>query len=123
MALGWRWIALGPLSWACGQLYFTVIDNFTAISPYPSWSDLGYLGFDICLGVGIWLIGNLGKGCQVDLRFPLDALMISLAGGALYWKATLGSWTSLQTFQPWLALAYPLGDLMLLLLAVLLPWF
>ncbi|WP_456832145.1 putative bifunctional diguanylate cyclase/phosphodiesterase [Deinococcus sp. UYEF24] len=119
VALGWRCVALGAASWAGGQLYFTVLDNFTDISPYPSLSEVGFLGFDVLVGVGLWLIGNIGKGHRVDLRFPLDALMISLAGGALYWKITLGGASSLPTFQHWLALAYPLGDLLLLLLAVL----
>ncbi|WP_407571730.1 putative bifunctional diguanylate cyclase/phosphodiesterase [Deinococcus altitudinis] len=118
-ARGWRWFALGTLSWAAGQMYFTVLDNFTAFPPYPSLADLGFFGLIVCFGIGTILLGDVGKGQRVDLRFPLDAMMICLTIGLLYWKLVLEVDAHPHGFQPWIALAYPLGDLVVLLMATL----
>lgn len=118
-ATGWRWFALGTLSWAAGQLSFTVLDNFTAVPPYPSLADLGYFGLIVCFAVGIAFLGDVGQGQRVDYRFPLDAMMIFLTAGSLYWKLILGAGIHPHGFQPWIALAYPLGDLLVLMMAIL----
>ncbi|ULH13856.1 EAL domain-containing protein (plasmid) [Deinococcus sp. KNUC1210] len=119
VAWGWRFFSFGLLSWSVGQLYFAVLDNFTSISPYPSFADVGYFGLALCFAVGLWLVGEIGKGQRGDVRFTLDAVMISLATGLLYWNLILRASPHPFEYQPWIALAYPLGDLILLMMAVL----
>lgn len=102
-----------------GQICFTVLNNFTASPPYPSPADFGFFGLIVCFGVGVVCFSDVGNGQRVDLRFPLDATMICLTVGALYWKLVLGVDARPHGFHPWLAMGYPLGDLVVLLMATL----
>ncbi|MFC4456282.1 putative bifunctional diguanylate cyclase/phosphodiesterase [Deinococcus sonorensis] len=122
VAQGWRLFALGVFSWAAGQLTYAGLDTLTTFKPYPSLADLGYLGLIPCFALGLWRLGGLRNGRPLDPRLLLDAAMLGLVLVSLYWTLLLGPSLAHQRGTAWqltIALSYPLGDLALLLLAVL----
>ena len=114
----WMWIAAGIFAWTFGDLYYTLALQNLASQPFPSFADIGYLGFyvPVFVGVGllvrssviefagvVWLDGLIG-GCTVC------ALATGLVLGPV-WRSSTGSFAAVAT-----NLAYPAGDALLLAL-------
>jgi diguanylate cyclase (GGDEF)-like protein len=118
--LAWSLLALGIAAFAAGDIYYTVALEGIANVPTPSWSDAGYLTLYPCaftmiallvrshvrhLRTSVWLDGAIG------------ALAIAAVGAALVLdpviQATHGSFAAVAT-----NLAYPLGDLALIMLVI-----
>ena len=61
----WVWIAAGIFAWTFGDIYYTVALQDLASQPFPSFADLGYLGFYVPVFVGLGLLVRV-----VRRRFP-----------------------------------------------------
>jgi signal transduction histidine kinase/ActR/RegA family two-component response regulator len=119
----WLWWSAGLFCWYLGDLVWT---NYTLLSgvelPFPSWADLPYLLFYLVVLVGTLQL--LPKGTQTFDRLRLlgDVLVVLLGALALLWapvfQPVLES-SDLNLLGRFLSLAYPVGDLMLLIALVL----
>ncbi|MGX6608415.1 putative bifunctional diguanylate cyclase/phosphodiesterase [Micromonosporaceae bacterium Da 78-11] len=121
--LGWALLAAGCLSWGLGNFYWSVnelVVHSTVL--FPSFADAGFLLFPVLGAAGLWLIsGQASAGSRLTVL--LDALIAGSAMFAVGWAVTVRStWhagaDSLVAFT--VSLAYPVGDIVLATIAVLL---
>jgi two-component system cell cycle response regulator len=118
--LTWLMVGLGITSFAAGDAYFTfALANLDPI-PYPSLSDVGYIGLYplVYLGLGVLL---RERTLDVNRSFWLDGtiagLTVAAVAAALLFPTIIdttgGDWWTIVT-----NLAYPLGDLGLLIIVL-----
>lgn len=114
--LAWCLIGLGVLAWAFGELYYSVVLWTESNPPVPSPADGGYLLFaPLCL-VGLIVLVRERTGA-LPMALWTDGLTTSLSVGALsaalVFQQALSheSGTAITVAT---ALAYPLGDMVLL---------
>ncbi len=125
-------ISCGLISWGLGQMVWSYYANFgIATIPYPSFADLGYI-----LAVPFWLFGMVNLSKTTGTRFGLKktgskymVILLSLAiammsyfllivvarGGALFPEIE----TSLTFAKLILDIGYPMGDVLILTLSLL----
>jgi two-component system cell cycle response regulator len=113
-------ISAGLLAWALGDLYYTVFYSSLKNPPFPSFDDALYLSFyPLCfLGLGLLVRAQFRDASPV---LWLDGLIAGLGLSALaaglalepILAATGGSFATVAT-----NLAYPVGDLLLILIAL-----
>jgi diguanylate cyclase (GGDEF)-like protein len=116
----WAAIGLGIAAFAAGDMYFSfVLINENPV-PYPSLSDAGYLGLYplVYLGVGLLL---RDRTLQANRSFWLDGTIAGLtvaAVGAALLFGTIVDTTGGDFWTVATNLAYPLGDLGLLVIVL-----
>ena len=114
----WLFVSLADLSFLLGEATWLYLENFLGIRPFPSWADAGYLLFYPLMMAGLLSLVDRFQSGEEQLNFWLDAGVILIAGGSVLWYFLLGpiadasDGSSLKTV---LSLAYPIGDLVLLL--------
>ena len=119
--LAWGLVGGGLLAWAAADIYNTLVLAKLDDPPYPSIADAGWLVYYPTSYVAVLLLARR-RDVRVPLGVWLDGVIASLAFAAL---------TSALLFEPILSaavdgataaivtnLAYPVGDLLLLLLIV-----
>jgi two-component system, cell cycle response regulator len=112
-------IGLGLLTWALGDLYYTLFYAGLQNPPFPSFDDALYLSFYPLCYVGL---GLLIRARFRDVRGAtwLDGLIAGLGLSAVAAGAVLGpilSHTGASVAEVATNLAYPVGDLLLFLVA------
>ena len=118
--LAWIAVALGILSFAVGDIYFSFWLAKLDSPPYPSFADAGYIGLYplIYLGLGL-LLRN--RTLEANRSFWLDGtiagLTVAALGAALLFNTIVDTtggdfWTIVTN------LSYPLGDLGLLVIVL-----
>jgi two-component system cell cycle response regulator len=116
------WLALGAaiLVWAAAEIYWTLYIDGNATAPYPSPADAGYLAFYPFAVLGLYLLVK-AHAKQLDQRLWMDGTIAALGtaalGTALIFEF-VSERTSGTTVEVMTTLAYPLGDVILLALAV-----
>ena len=122
-------ISLGGVSWGIGQMFWSLYYNiFQKVEvPYPSLSDVGYsLSFPF-LAIGLISLSK-ATGARFSLRHPggkLLALFITIAASvAAYYLLIVVARGGVIDFTEgglklFFDLAYPLGDLVILLFSLL----
>jgi two-component system, cell cycle response regulator len=118
--LAWLAVGLGITFFAAGDAYFSfaLADNETI--PYPSFADAGYIALYplIYLGLGLLL---RGRTLQENRSFWLDGtiagLTVAALGAALLFSTIIDT-TGGATLTVATNLAYPLGDLGLLVIVL-----
>ncbi|MGY1829163.1 diguanylate cyclase domain-containing protein [Geodermatophilus sp. SYSU D01180] len=118
----WALLALACTSWGAGQAYWTVLAT-RGEAPFPSLADVGFLGF--CLfAVPALVLHPAGGGRTGRLQRLLDAVMTTGAVGLVSWQTALGAVLRDDTGHHvgirLLLAAYPVTDVVLVVLAVLL---
>jgi diguanylate cyclase (GGDEF)-like protein len=120
---GWILLAAGCLSWGAGNLTWSINEYLLhAEKLFPSPADIGFLIFPVAGTAGFWLIsGRSSLGSRLTLF--MDGLIVTGALFAVSWVVTLRSVfaagaDSVPAFA--VSLAYPIGDLVLATMAVLL---
>jgi diguanylate cyclase (GGDEF)-like protein len=116
------WLAIGGaiISWAAGEVYWTttILDNPTP--PYPSPADIGYLAYYPLAVAGLALLVR-ARARELDWRLWMDAAIAALGtaalGTAFVFDYVAGQ-TAGTSSQVATTLAYPLGDIAVLSLAV-----
>lgn len=113
----WRLIALGSLLYWIGGLFWTYYEVILHTNPFPSWADAGYLSF-YPLVLGGLLSFPVAPHTKTDrVKFWLDIGIVLLGGGMAIWYFILRPTAQVEYSGPLpavLALAYPVGDLVLL---------
>jgi diguanylate cyclase len=120
---GWALLALGCLDWGLGNFYWSWNELVVhAEVLFPSLADPGYLMFPLLGAVGLWLIsGWTSAGSRFTVL--LDGLIAGSALFAVGWAVTVRSvWEAGAdtTFAFVVSMAYPVGDIVLATMAVLL---
>ena len=118
----WSWsaMAVGCGMWSIGQvvwLELTLTDSYA----YPSPADSAFLLFPVMACVALLLHPGTGEAQRV--RRVLDALMTSLAVGLIIWRTAMNDVVAAVGAADGLTravtLAYPVLDVLLLVLSVL----
>ena len=118
--VAWWLIAAAMLSWTLGEIYYTTVLHGARSVPVPSPADIGYLGVYPLAFAGLMLLMRERTG-HVSPTIWVDGVIAALVVGALacavVFEAVLhtvgGRPISIAT-----NLAYPLGDMLLLLVVV-----
>jgi diguanylate cyclase (GGDEF)-like protein len=118
---GWALIGAGAGAWALGQLiwcYYELIKGRNL--PYPSLADVFYL-----LALPLMIAGMLAlfTAQRGTVRALLDALIVSTSLLFVSWALIIGPNMDVQQgsgFRAALGLAYPIGDVALVTMAVIL---
>ena len=125
-----RWKPAQPMAWymiAAGQLLFSIGDAVNHYRewvlktevPVPSVGDPFYLVFYPLLAAGLLLVRGRAPGR--DAASLIDATIITTGIGMLSWVFLIGPYVRLPDLsldQRLVSIAYPLGDLLLLAVAV-----
>ncbi len=123
-------ISMGLITWGIGQMFWSLYYNWLMQIeiPYPSLADVGYI-----LSWPLWTIGTINlsyaTGAKFSLKnirgkvllFTLPVLLISLSYYLLIIVARQGLLSDFEggAFKVFFDLAYPIGDVVILALAVL----
>jgi hypothetical protein len=118
----WLFLSLGTGSWAVGEIvwsYYELLANRE--TPFPSIADAGFLLFPVLAAVGLlqWPSSALRGGAR--WRTLLDGILVAGSLFVISWVTTLGATVHAGGATPFayaVSLAYPLSDLVLLTLAV-----
>ncbi|MBP2328335.1 diguanylate cyclase (GGDEF)-like protein [Kibdelosporangium banguiense] len=135
-----RWwrvlIAVGMFGWSCGQCiwsWYQLVENKGL--PSPSLADVGYLSFPVFALPALFVLAKARRQrgtrptqwtTHFGMAVVLDGLVVTGSLFILVWTAALG--TVVQASAPdalaWaVAIAYPLSDLVVVVVAVLLVVF
>lgn len=117
-AFGWFFIALANISFSLGSILWLYYENILGEQPFPSLADAGYLPFYPLMLAGLLLLVEKMRSAEERLNFSLDASVIVIGGGMVVWYFLLGPIARAgddDTLKTALSLAYPVGDLVLLL--------
>ena len=118
--LAWLAVGAGIASFAAGDVYYTLFLADDDTVPYPSFADAGYIGLYPLVYVGLGLMLR-GRTLAANRSFWLDGTIAGLAVGAIgaallfgtIVDTTGGDWRVVGT-----NLAYPLGDLGLMVIVL-----
>ena len=114
----WWYFAAGQLLFVIGDVLYAVIDVVLHQSPFPSVADGFYLGGYPVLAVGL-LILIRGRISGRDRAGLIDAAIIATGLGLLSWTflmKPIAADPSLSLPERLISLAYPLGDVLLLVM-------
>lgn len=118
----WLLLALGTGSWTAGQAVWTWYEVVVGVVvPFPGLADIGFLAFPLLTSAGLllWLSGEHLVGRTRDV---LDGAVIAGSLLVVSWATTLGQVAAdgeASTAALWLALAYPVSDVLMLTVVVL----
>jgi diguanylate cyclase (GGDEF)-like protein len=120
------WLSFGVAcgAWASGQAVWSWYELVVARDvPFPSWADAGFLCFPVFGAIGLITLGSGRVHFGSRARATLDGLLVAVSLFGLSWLTALGGVvrdSGQSAFAVAIAVAYPVGDLVLLSLAVLL---
>ena len=122
LAVTWGLVAAGVWAWALGEAVWSVYElALKEEVPFPSAADGGFLAMPVLAGAGLLLWPTSRAGRRDRISALLDGVIIASALLMLSWSlnlvATGGTNDLLATV---IGAAYPLGDVLLASLAVLL---
>jgi diguanylate cyclase len=117
------WIAMtaGLAGWTVGEVLWIYFESVVHESPFPSLADAGYLMFPIGAAVAMALF-PVGYTGHSRARFALDGLIVAGALFEISWVLVLRSIfesDGRSVFETALALAYPVSDIVIVTIAVL----
>jgi diguanylate cyclase (GGDEF)-like protein len=116
LAAGTFFAAVGDLIWAHDEL---IVGRQT---PFPSIADASYLMFPVFTGAGLLLRPVRSRAPRPALRLLIDGALVAGSLFALSWVTALGAVARVGADGPLalaVALAYPITDVMLLTITVL----
>jgi diguanylate cyclase (GGDEF)-like protein len=118
----WLLLALSCASWCAGQAYWSWL-SARGEAPFPSLADAGFLGFAV-LAVLALVVHPAGGGRTGLWQRVLDSVMTCGAVSLLSWETALGAVLAADNgyndFARALLVAYPVADMAMVVLAVLL---
>ena len=114
----WVVVALGVATFASGDISYDVLTEFLhEQNPYPSIADVFYLATYVLLAAGLIMMVRSRRRRDSDSGAALDALIITSGIGALSWIYLIQPYayaTDLGMLSKLTSIAYPLGDILLL---------
>jgi diguanylate cyclase (GGDEF)-like protein/PAS domain S-box-containing protein len=115
----WGWLSVAYLAFWLGDMIFVWYAQMSGEVPFPSLADVAYLAYYPLLLLGLLSFPRVIGSRTEQIRFWLDAATIALGGAMVVWYfvlgpiATAGAGDDLASIV--LSVAYPVGDLVLLL--------
>jgi signal transduction histidine kinase len=114
--LPWYLLAAGTGLWLTGDLTYTYFEQVLHIYPFPSITDVFYLGayFFFAGGVHLMVRRHLPKGDRSPL---IDAAIITIGVGVLAWMFLMEPYAHDQNLTTWeklVSMAYPVSDVLVL---------
>ena len=111
----WLLLTASMLSWGLGQAAWTYFESIAHQSPFPSVADLGYL-LTVPFAVAAMLTFPAHERGLTLLRVLVDGITVALATLGVSWLLVLGHVAQSSTggLELVLALAYPVGDVIIL---------
>ena len=115
-------IGAGATGWSCGQgiwSYYELLGHRE--TPFPSLADAGFLSFPVLALVGLLVRRTAGFGRHRHTRALLDGLLVAGSLFLVSWATALGQVYAAgadSTFAAVVSMAYPVGDLLLLTLTL-----
>jgi diguanylate cyclase (GGDEF)-like protein len=116
--LAWRVIALGCGAWTAGECTWFYLEVLRHAQPFPSIADGFYLTFYPCMFVGLALFPMRSTRRDRRLAFALDTATVMIASAMAVWYLVIAPTAATHQnswFAEVLSLAYPAGDLILVL--------
>jgi diguanylate cyclase (GGDEF)-like protein len=121
---GWFAMALALVGWGAGQAYWSWSEIIAkAETPFPSAADFGFLIFPLAAAVAVVSFQRGTSLGRARVRAVSDGLIVATALFLLSWALILGPIYQTggdTTFAFAVALAYPIGDLVVVALVFLL---
>jgi diguanylate cyclase len=121
---GWFAMAVALVGWGAGQAYWSWSEIIAkAATPFPSMADLGFLVFPLAAAVAVVSFQRGTSFGRARLRAVSDGLIVATALFILSWALVLGPIYQAggdSSFAFVVALAYPIGDLVVMALVFLL---
>lgn len=118
--LPWYLFAAGSLSFAVGEVLFWIYEDVLGRVPFPSAADAFFLlGYPFFAGALLLLLRSRAPGR--DWSSLIDASIITTSAAVVVWVFLMQPYfgdESLSLVERLLSCAYPLGDLLLLAVAV-----
>ncbi|MEP6696918.1 MAG: EAL domain-containing protein [Pseudonocardiales bacterium] len=119
----WAAVTIALAAWGAGELVWSYNDLVAdRASLFPSWADAGYLVFPVAAMVALWCYPGAGSGTHARTRLVLDGAIAAASLLVLSWVTTLGAVLHAggdSAFAFAVSLSYPLSDLALLTVAIL----
>lgn len=116
--LAWCLVALAHGASIVGTTLWIYFENYLGVQPFPSWADAGYLAYYPLMMAGLLLLVEKMRSAEERISFALDSSVILVGGGVVIWYFLLRPISQASdgdTLTTILSLAYPIGDLVLLL--------
>jgi len=121
-ARAWRWLAAGCGTWALASVVWVVYElALGRLAPFPSYADVGYIGYVIPMAVGLRLLPRASRLRTSRLRSNLDAAVIMSSLLFLSWSLVLRMVFRAPAAHQWYrmdAMAYPGVDAVLVTLVL-----
>ena len=114
----WLLLAAALACFAAGQLSFLIAAKLSVVLPFPSFADVLYLSTFPLIAAGL-LIFVYWRTPDGDRRSLIDALTLTVGLALLSWAFLIRPYvhdSTLSGLQKSVAIAYPLGDVLLLAL-------
>ena len=123
-ARAWAAMAVATLGWGLGQAYWSWQEIVAEHDvPFPSWADAGYLVFPVGAAAAVLLLQPRIAGGRSRTRAVFDGLMVATSLFLISWVSSLGATYhggGESAFAFSIAMAYPIGDIAVVALALLL---
>ncbi len=118
----WWAVAAGCLSWSIGEAIWSTYELVLhRTTPFPSWADVGFLGFPVGAVTALALFPT-GASRSDKRRMVLDGLVAASAIGLISWLTALGAVVQAgggSFLATSVSVAYPAGDVVVLVMCVL----
>jgi diguanylate cyclase (GGDEF)-like protein/PAS domain S-box-containing protein len=115
---GWTLLAISFGAYAIANAGWSFFELGLGIEPFPSWVDGFYLAYYPLAFIGLLVLPRAAGGRREFVRIGLDAGTVLLGGGMVVWHLVLRPTAVAEqsdALTAALSLAYPVGDLILLL--------
>lgn len=118
----WICVTIGMIGYTVGSVIWAYYEWWLAESPFPTAADIAYLVLPVLVCVGL-LIVPVGASGYTHTRLALDGFIVAVAFFQIGWWTILdglfGGYNGETRFAVGVALAYPVLDLGVLTVAVL----
>lgn len=118
LGLAWLFMAIGQLIYTLGDLSWLLLEIVLKESPYPSIADLFYAAYYPIFFIGTLLLSLENHVITQKFKNTLDMAIIISGAFLFYWCILLQPISAANLNAPWfarvLAVAYPVGDILLL---------
>ncbi|MGJ6124941.1 EAL domain-containing protein [Mycolicibacterium sp. Y3] len=119
--LAWIFITIGLFGWTVGSAVWAYYEWWLGTAPFPSLADAGYLMFPVFVCAGL-LVLPVGASGYTYTRLVLDGVIVAGSLFVVAWFAVVRQMFAnggATTFEVGLSLAYPLTDLVVVTVALL----